>query len=520
MKLKKRYTHLRLILGDQLNRQHSWFSETDDSVLYLIAELKQETGYVTHHLQKLCAFFLAMKHMADDLLAQGHQVLHLDLDQTSKLGNLNDLLGTVIEKYDVEFLQYQQPDEFRLREQLRSLRFVKTVSLQECESEHFYLRDEELPNYLRGHQHNRMETFYRKMRVRFNILLEDGKPLGGKWNYDSENRSKLKAQDLLQLPQPLVFRNEVRDCLERIEKHEVKSIGEVGDEILWPVNREQALSLLSYFCEYCLPFFGQFQDAMTCQHPDQWSLYHSRLSFALNAKILSPHEVIAAAIARFENAGDEITLPQIEGFVRQILGWREYVRGVYWLNMPDYSEQNALAADRDLPDFFWHGQTKMKCMQAAIGQSLEFAYAHHIQRLMVTGNFCLLAGVEPKQVDEWYLGIYIDAIEWVELPNTRGMSQFADGGWIATKPYAASGNYINKMSDYCKHCDYKLKEKSSEDACPMNSLYWSFMLKHRAKLERNPRIGMVYRSWDKQTQDNKEAIIARADWCLTHINEL
>jgi deoxyribodipyrimidine photolyase-related protein len=259
---------------------------------------------------------------------------------------------------------------------------------------------------------------------------------------------------------------------------------------------------------------------MTNQHPDQWTLYHSRLSFSLNAKLLSPKEVIAAAVTAYEDSDGQITLPQIEGFVRQILGWREYVRCVYWQNMPEYGQRNELNADRDLPEYFWTGDTKMECLKQAIGQSLKYAYAHHIQRLMITGNFSLLTGIHPDQVDDWYLGIYIDAIEWVEMPNTRGMSQFADGGWVATKPYSAGGNYVNKMSDYCKSCHYKIKEKSSDEACPLNSLYWLFMNKHRDRLGKNPRIGMVYRNWDKQTEAMQTATLVRGNWCLENIEAL
>jgi len=259
---------------------------------------------------------------------------------------------------------------------------------------------------------------------------------------------------------------------------------------------------------------------MTCQSENQWSLYHSRLSFALNSKILHPLQVIQQAIDSYENSKGAISLAQIEGFVRQILGWREYVRGIYWVNMPAYASKNTLEAKRQLPEYFWNGDTRMRCMQQSIGQSLDYAYAHHIQRLMITGNFCLLTGINPDEVDQWYLGVYIDAIEWVEIPNTRGMSQFADDGIVATKPYTAGGNYINKMSDYCKSCDYRIKEKTGDDACPFNSLYWHFMAQHRPRLEKNPRIGMVYRNWDKQTPQSQQATLKKAEYYLQNIETL
>ena len=259
---------------------------------------------------------------------------------------------------------------------------------------------------------------------------------------------------------------------------------------------------------------------MTEQGENRWSLYHSRISFALNSKMLHPMQVIEAALAQFHGNQSGIDHAQIEGFIRQILGWREYVRAVYWANMPGYAERNALAAEADLPDYFWTGKTKMACMKQAIDQSLEYAYAHHIQRLMVTGNFAMLAGIAPQQVDQWYLGIYIDAIEWVEMPNTRGMSQFADGGLIATKPYAASGSYINKMSDYCKGCHYSVKERTTDNACPFNSLYWHFMQRHGDSFSRNPRTAMAYRSWEKMAVDVRKALLQLADYCLANLNSL
>jgi len=269
-----------------------------------------------------------------------------------------------------------------------------------------------------------------------------------------------------------------------------------------------------------LPQFGRYQDAMTGKSEHAWSLYHSRLSFALNAKIISPMRVIKRAIEEFELRPNEISLAQIEGFIRQIIGWREYVRGMYWVNMPDYATLNSLDAKRNLPDFFWTGNTKMNCMKQSINQSLEYAYAHHIQRLMVIGNFCLLAGIDPDQVDEWYLGVYIDAIEWVEMPNTRGMSQFADGGLIASKPYTASGSYINRMSDYCSNCEYSVKLKVEDSACPFNSLYWHFMDRHKERFSNNPRIGMVYRNLNKMDMTKRKEIIEKGDWVISNLEQM
>lgn len=514
-------THtLRLVLGDQLNASHSWYQQVDPGVLYLIAELRQETDYVKHHVQKLCAFFAAMEAFSLALSKAGHRVSHLTLDDTREYTDLADLLTHLCRHHQVTRFEYQRPDEYRLQQQLAQFSAGEDVSVSVCDSEHFLLPFDEIPDYFARGQHHRMETFYRKMRKRFVILMEDGEPTGGRWNFDAENRNKLKTADLKSIPEPLVFANPVDRVLQRLDKHKVSYFGSCEQHLLWPVTRAQAKQLLTYFCTHCLPSFGRFQDAMTANSEHSWSLFHSRLSFALNAKLLHPMQVILAALDAYKKTGSQITIAQVEGFVRQILGWREYIRGVYWANMPEYAEQNSLAASRVLPEFFWTGDTRMRCMQQAISQSLRYAYAHHIQRLMITGNFCLLFGIEPAQVDAWYLGIYVDAIEWVEMPNTRGMSQFADGGIIATKPYAASGNYVNKMSDYCKDCHYDVKRKDSEDACPFNSLYWHFMQRHRARLNANPRIGMVYRNWDKLNGATREAILKRADAIIANADKL
>ena len=511
-------TTVRLILGDQLNAQHSWYKSQDHSVLYVIAEIKEEASYVRHHIQKVCAFFAAMQHFATALKSAGHNVLHLTLDDTADYNDMSALVAHIFEQCCATAFEYQQPDEQRLHQLL-------SQCLLACEkhcysTEHFLLEPEEFDSYITPAKHNRMEAFYRKMRKRFNILMREGKPEGGEWNYDSENRASLTKSDLNAIPEPLCFANDVGSALARIKYHNIATIGVAQENLLWPVNRRQANELLDYFCDYCLPLFGRFQDAMTSQSPHQWSLYHSRISFALNTKMITPRLVIARALAAYNRGGSDISLAQVEGFVRQILGWREYIRAVYWQNLNTYHGQNILAAKRGLPQYFWTGKTKMRCMAHAIGQSLDTAYAHHIQRLMITGNFCLLAGVSPDQVDEWYLGIYIDALEWVELPNTRGMSQWADGGWVATKPYCSSGNYINKMSDYCKGCHYDVKKKVGDGACPFNSLYWSFINRHVQQFSRIPRMTMVYSNWKKKDKSEQQAVLAQAANYLDNIESL
>lgn len=514
------YTTLRLILGDQLNARHSWFVKKDSQCLYVIAELLQEAQYVKHHIQKVCGFFLAMEQFANALKKSGHQVLHLSLDDTANFTDLPALVRHLCKQHGIIRFEYQRPDEYRLLKQLRNLNSGKGIEQQEWDTEHFLVPFTDLAKRFTPGKPGRMETFYRKMRREHNVLMANDQPIGGQWNYDVENRCKLKPADLDNIPEPLIFANPVKSVLQRLERHNVETFGEIEDQLLWPITRRQSLKLLNYFCNHCLPGFGQFQDAMTANSDHQWSLYHSRLSFALNSKMLHPGQVLDKAISTWQANPDTISLPQIEGFVRQILGWREYIRGVYWSNMPDYESMNFLNARRPLPGWFWTGQTQMNCLHHAIKQSLDYAYAHHIQRLMVTGNFCLLAGIHPDAVDQWYLGIYMDAIQWVELPNTRGMSQYADGGMVASKPYAASGNYIHKMSDYCRDCPYDVQAKEAENACPLNSLYWQFMEQHRDLMSKKPRTALIYKGWDNKSINDRKAIMNRAKWCIQHLDSL
>ncbi|VUD62632.1 (6-4) photolyase [Thalassocella blandensis] len=513
---------LRLILGDQLNASHSWYKRQSDDVIYLIAELKQETAYVKHHIQKVCAFFLAMESFAKALTEAGHQVVYLTLDDTQAYSSLPALIQDVCLQYQCGRFEYQRADEYRLQQQLDDLP-LKNISKHCYDTEHFILPFEEIAQYIKPQHHNLLESFYRKLRCRYDILMADThakKPEGGQWNFDEENRSPLKKNDLEHIPKAKTFNNDVSEILQRLARHGVTTFGKAMTQIVWPTNRKQSRQLLTHFITYGLPCFGRFQDAMTCQSPDAWSLYHSRLSFAINVKMLSPMQVIQAAVTAYRKFPERISLAQVEGFVRQILGWREYVRAVYWMNQPQYETLNTLEASNPLPNYFWNANTRMHCMAQSLGQSLDYAYAHHIQRLMVIGNFCLLTGIHPDQVDAWYLGVYVDAIQWVELPNTRGMSQFADGGLVATKPYVASANYLNKMSDYCTQCEYKVKEKTGKSACPFNSLYWNFLDKHQTRFENNPRMKMMYAQWNKRSEVEKTEIRQHAQYLITHLNDL
>ena len=514
--MEKKYKVLRLILGDQLNLQHSWFANQDPSVLYILMEIRTETDYVWHHIQKACAFFAAMEGFAETLNSDGHAALYIKLDDQSNQQHFAANCDAVIEKYNIHKFEYLLPDEYRVDEELKAYTSKLDIPFQACDTEHFYTTRDDLGAFFDGKKGLLMENFYREMRKKHKILLHGDEPVGGKWNFDEENRYKLPKNH--QPNAPLLFNNNVSPQYNRIIKAGIKTIGSIDPEhFYWPVNRQQCLELLHYFTDYCLPLFGTFQDAM---HTEEWSVYHSRLSFAMNTKMLSPREVIAAAILAWQQDKKAISINQLEGFIRQIIGWREYMRGVYWLKMPEFETLNHFGHRRKLPDWYWTGKTKMNCLKHSISQSLEHAYAHHIQRLMITGNFALLAGIKPDEVDFWYLGIYIDAIQWVEITNTRGMSQFADGGIIGSKPYTASANYIHKQSNYCDKCQYNRATKTEEKSCPFNSLYWDFHDRHRDKLSRNHRLSMVYRLWDKMAPEDRGAILLRAKYCLEHLEEL
>jgi deoxyribodipyrimidine photolyase-related protein len=510
---------LRLILGDQLNYAHSWFEQSHTDILYVLMEIRQETDYAQHHIQKVVAFFEAMRAFATYLRTQGHEVRYLTLDEPQNTQLLTQNLDWLMSEYAIECFEYQLPDEYRLDEQLKNYCQELSITTKVFDSEHFMSSRAELGEFFRGKKMYLMENFYRMMRRKYKLLMDSDdpiQPLTGQWNYDADNRKKLPSSH--RPVEPLMFDKDVSAVVQLLENQQVKTIGHIDSKhFIWPTTRQESLRLLDFFVKECLINFGTYEDAMASQY---WSIYHSRLSFCMNVKLLSPLEVVERAITEWQNRSTEISIAQIEGFVRQIIGWREYMRGIYWLKMPDYENLNFFENQRKLPEFFWTGKTKMNCMKHSIGQSLNYAYAHHIQRLMVTGNFCSLAGIAPADVDGWYLGIYIDALQWVEITNTRGMSQFADGGIVGSKPYVASANYIDKMSDYCSGCFYDKSKRTGHKACPFNSLYWHFYDRNQALLERNPRIGMMYQTWKKMDAKTKAEILEQANIYLEKIEEL
>lgn len=496
---------LRLILGDQLNPEHSWFQIVESDVLYVLMEVRQETDYVLHHAQKILAIFAAMRDFARHLRAAGHRVRYVALDDESNRQSITENLDALARHYDARRLEWQSPDEWRLDTLLRTWAAQHHLKTAEVGSEHFLTARDEMARLYAGRKQWLMEHFYRHMRRRHALLLDaQGKPEGEKWNFDHDNRKPWAGSP----PEPPDARpvHDHRALWDMLQRCGVRSFGDPqAANLRWPLNRDEALACLEAFIQTTLPYFGDFEDAMSSKSE---RLFHSLLSFALNVKMLNPLEVVRRAERAYRDGA--APLPAVEGFIRQIVGWREYVRGIYWSQMPDYPERNVFDHHQPLPDWFWSGDTRMRCMRHAIGQSLQTAHAHHIQRLMVTGNFALLTGLDPQALHRWYLGVYIDAFEWVELPNTLGMSQWADAGLIATKPYVSSGAYINRMSDYCHGCSYDHRQKLGERACPFNALYWDFFARHESLLGGNTRLGMVYRQLKKIRGDQLDDLREQA----------
>ncbi len=508
-------TCLRLVLGDQLDPRHRWFETVSPAVLYVLMEVRQETDYVLHHAQKILAIFAAMRRFAGRLRAAGHRVAYLRIDDPDNLPSLTANLDRLMAVHGATAFEYQAPDEWRLDQQLRDYAAGLEIPARCVDSGHFLAARDAVARYFGMRKRWTMELFYRHMRQQHRILLEpDGSPLGGRWNFDAENRKPWRGDP----PEPPDLRpiHDHRALWASIEAAGVASFGDPSaDAFRWPIDRDEALGQLDAFVEHALPHFGDYQDALSSRAA---RLFHSLLSFALNVKMLSPAEVIARVEG--EGRAGRAPLAAVEGYIRQILGWREYVRGVYWARMPGYDASNAFGHDRPLPDWFWTGRTRMACVRTAIGQSLAHAHAHHIQRLMVIGNFALLAGLEPQALHRWYLGIYIDAFEWVELPNTVGMSQFADGGLLATKPYVSSAAYLHRMGDHCGQCHYRRDAHTGPRGCPFNALYWDFLDRNGERLAGNPRLAMPYRQLARMPDARREALAERAMQVLADLDSL
>ena len=498
-----------LVLGDQLDLDAAAFDGFDPGLdAVWMAEVAEESTHVWSSQPRTALFLAAMRHFAEAARNAGRQVHYTRLDDPGNRGTLAAELLAAIDRLAPQALAMTAPGDARVLASLREAAASRGMTLAVHEDRHFFCTVREFAAHARARRQLRLETFYRDLRQRHAVLMDGDAPAGGRWNFDAENRRPFPRTGPTHVPAPPRFAPDAitREVLALVATRFASHPGRLAS-FAWPVTREDALQCLARFVAERLPDFGRWQDALWPREP--W-LWHSQLSAALNLKLLSPREVVAAAEAAWR-AG-HVPLQSAEGFIRQILGWREYVRGVYWTRMPGYLDLNALDAHGSLPDFYWHGRTPMACLSDAIGQTLEHGYAHHIQRLMVTGLYAMLLGVEPRAVHAWYLAVYVDAVEWAELPNTFGMSQAADGGLMASKPYVASGRYIERMSagSLCARCRFRPGERVGDTACPFTTLYWDFLMRHESMLAANPRTVMQARSLARVDAAERQQIASRA----------
>ncbi len=503
---------LRLILGDQLTRTVSSLQDlnpADDVVL--MVEVHDETTYVRHHKQKIVLVLTAMRHFANRLRDEAAHIDYVKLNDPSNSGSFTGELERAIKQHRPDKVVVTEPGEWRVLEMMQSWETEFGIPVEIREDDRFLASLAEFNQWAEGRKSLRMEFFYREMRRKTGWLMVGKDPEGGQWNYDASNRKKIPKN--LPLPPRERFAPDetTQEVINLVKEKFGDHFGDV-EPFGWAVTRPDALEALDHFIAVCLPQFGDYQDAM---QTEQDFLFHSVISPYINIGLLEPREVCEAAIAAYY--AEKAPLAAVEGFVRQILGWREYVRGIYWLKMPEYKETNFLDAKRPLPEFYWTAETDLHCLADTIRATKQNGYAHHIQRLMITGNFALLTGIDPDLVNEWYMIVYADAFEWVELPNTHGMALHADGGYLGSKPYAASGSYINKMSNYCASCAYSPKVKLGDGACPFNYLYWYFLIQNGDKLSKNPRMGMPYRTLAKMAPEKRNEIVENAERFLRTI---
>ena len=505
--MKAHLRNLVLILGDQLDEASSAFLGFDPKLDAIwMAEVEEESTHVISSKQRITFFLSAMRHFSQALQAKGWPVVYTTLDAPNNAGTLAGELEKTIFLMQPQQLIMTTPGESRVLTSLQSVAAKHQLILEVREDSHFLCSMDAFKKHASGRKQMRLEFFYREMRQKTGVLMDGKAPIAGQWNFDAENRGSFGKQGPQNLPLPSRFApDEITQPVMQLVAQKFAHHPGTNSTFSWPVSREQALIALNEFIQHRLPYFGQYQDAMW--EGEVW-LYHSHLSCVLNTKLLHPKEVLDKAQEAYQQG--HAPIEAVEGFIRQILGWREYVRGIYWTYMPEYLDRNAMQASAKLPDFFWTGHTDMACLRDAIELTLKNGYAHHIQRLMVTGLYALLLGVQPKEVHAWYLGVYVDAVEWVEAPNTIGMSQYADGGLMSSKPYIASGKYIDRMSNPCKGCKFNPAESIGDSACPFTTLYWDYLNTHADALAKNPRMVMQLKNLHRLPIEKREAIKLQA----------
>lgn len=477
----------------------------------LLAEVYKEATYVKHHKKKLIFQFSAMRHFAQELKSLGYRVIYIELTDPENSGTFKSEIERIAKRLSPEKIVLTKPGEYRQLQDMLNLQETIDIPVELIEDNRFFITPNEFKDWASGHKQLLMENFYRMMRKKTGLLMENDQPIQGVWNLDKQNRKPL-PKDLpndkhLKIKPDTITQNVIDIIDDNFSDHFGQS-----KEFSYAVTREGAEKVFEQFLDHHLKFFGDYQDAMKEDNP---FIFHSVISLYLNAGLLNPLDVCKKVERAFLD--QKVPLNAAEGFIRQIIGWREFIRGIYWTYMPSYVENNAFSFNRKLPDFYWSSDTKMNCIRRVVKMTEIEAYSHHIQRLMVTGNFALLAGINPQEVHEWYLAVYADAYEWVELPNTIGMALHADGGIVGTKPYISSGAYIHRMSDFCKNCYYKVKEKFGEKACPFNSLYWNFLITHESKLKKNPRMKLPYLNLERMEKSEKERIQKQAKDFLKNI---
>ena len=505
---EKKARNLILVFGDQLDAGSAAFDGFDtaeDAVLMM--EVEEEATHIPQHKIRLAFFFSAMRHFAGELTDRGYVVHYVAFDDPNNRGSFEAEITRWTNKTRPQRLICVRPGDFRVLESVQAAAKSLNCELDVRPDTHFMSTVNDFKSFAEGRKSLLLETFYRKMRRDHDILMKGKDPVGGNWNFDKDNRGVFGKKGPPKIKPPRSFQPDqtTQKVIKLVEREFSDSPGRL-ENFDYPVTHEQALTALRDFVKYRLEHFGTYQDAMVSDFP---YLYHSRLSCVLNLHLLDPRKVIDDAIRAYRDKKAPIN--SVEGFVRQILGWREFVRGVYWFKIPEYAEMNALQADLPMPAFMWTAETEMNCIRICIRQLIDTAYAHHIQRLMVMGLFALLLGVRPYDVHRWHLSMYADAIDWVSLPNVLGMSQYGDGGIIGTKPYAASGSYINKMSDYCSDCIFDPKESIKENACPFTTLYWDFLSRNHNRLKKNPRMGLQFRNLDRKSDADRDNIRKKAD---------
>ncbi|MQT12194.1 cryptochrome/photolyase family protein [Segnochrobactrum spirostomi] len=493
---------LRFVLGDQLTRGLSALGDLDPGRdVVLMVEAADETTYVRHHKQKIAFVLSAMRHFAEALAAEGVRVDYVRLDDPDNSGAFTSELVRAVARHAPARVVVTEPGEWRVHEMMLDWRELLDCPVEIRPDDRFLCSRDAFARWARGRRTLRLEHFYRMMRTETGYLMDGGAPEGGRWNFDAENRKPL-PKGLTPPPCPRFAPDATtRAVLDLVNARFADHFGDL-EPFGWAVTRADACAALDHFVGACLPFFGDYQDAMKAGED---FLFHAAISPYLNGGLLTAREVCERVLAAYRAGA--APLNAVEGFIRQIIGWREFVRGVYWSEMPAYAATNHLGAGRPLPAFYWTGETEMRCLAECVGATRRHAYAHHIQRLMVTGNFALLTGIAPAAIEDWYLAVYADAYEWVELPNVHGMVLHADGGRLASKPYAASGAYIDRMSDYCGGCRYDPRVKTGPDACPFNLLYWAFLIENEAALAGNPRLAITYKTLRTMPAARRETIL-------------